>query len=423
MVRMMVSVLALFVSASLVPAQDAEPLEVGDPAPPLSVEAWSQLPDGVDGYSWESLRGTTVVVEFWATWCGPCIAAIGHMNDLAEEFRGEVVFISVTDEPEEKTLALREKRPMKSVLGFDTDKSMHKAYQVRAIPKTIVVDKEGRIASITHPNRLTAEKLRGHVQGRHDEPEAAGGGAQPRGAGMMTSGVDPLDREYNVPLGQLIFRESVGTGMFRAAKDPTNVTSIDSSPLELITFVFEVQPWQVTMPEGYDDDKAQHYDLIVRLPARTFGDQRTLVRNVVLDGMDMTATLTDTPVRGYKVRPADAGLKMNQADPVEPGGYSTSGFTFTGQAADLHSFGWWLQGVLGAPLDTDLDMKARYAIDFGVHAAFDPSDPDDMALMLKKLEDELGLVLEPKEIAVPMLTVSKKAGAQRPGIQDGIEEE
>jgi uncharacterized protein (TIGR03435 family) len=395
-------------------SQKATPLAIGDAAPPLGVEAWSQLPDGVDGYDWASLRGTTVVVEFWATWCGPCIAAIPHMNDLAEAFQGEVVFISVTDEPEEKTFALRDKRPMKSVLGFDTDKSMHKAYGVRAIPATFVVDKAGTIASITHPNVLTAQTLRGYIDGKRDEPVEAV--ARPRGAGMIASGLDPLDREETVPVGQLIFREAVGKGMFRAAKNPVNATSIDSSPLELITFVYEVQPWQVTMPEGYDDEAATHYDLIVRLPEETFGDQRTLVRDVVLRGMGMAATVTDTPVRGYKLQPAEGGLKMEQADPVEPGGYSTSGFTFSGQAADLHSFGWWLQGVLAAPLDRDpdLDLKARYPIDFGVHAAFDPAHADDVAMLRKKLEDELGLVLAPQENTVPMVTVVTRPKAGRP---------
>ncbi|CAK9053784.1 Thiol-disulfide oxidoreductase ResA, partial [Durusdinium trenchii] len=194
--RMLVisSLAAMLCCAPAAIAQEAKPIAVGDSAPPIGVEAWSQLPEGIDRYDWESLKGTTVVIEFWATWCGPCIAAIPHMNDLAEKFEGEVVFISVTDEPEEKTLALREKRPMKSVLGFDTDKSMHKAYGVRGIPATFVVDKEGKIASITHPNRLTAEKLRGHVNGKHDEPD---GPAEAWSVGAISSGVDPFDRAFN----------------------------------------------------------------------------------------------------------------------------------------------------------------------------------------------------------------------------------
>jgi uncharacterized protein (TIGR03435 family) len=396
-------------------AQRSDPLEVGQAAPPLTIDAWgqlpNQLPEGVNaetGYSWESLRGTTVVLEFWATWCGPCVAAIPHMNDLAEQFQGEVVFISVTDEPEEKTLALREKRPLKSVLGFDPDKSMLNAYGVRGIPATFVVDKEGKIASITHPNRLTAEKLRGHIGGKHDEPAAKGGGAEPWSIGAISSGVDPFDRQHNVPVGQLIFRKAVGANAFSTGSGPTNITMIDASPLELVTYVHEVQSWQVRMPEDYDDEKAQHYDLIVRLPATTFGDQHTLVRSLVLSGMDMQATVKDARVPGYLLSRVDGASKLEAADPIEPGGYNTSGFTFNSAATNMHSFAWWLQGVLRTPLDTDLDLQARYVIDFGVHAEFDPTNADDVAMLRQKLEDELGLVLEPKENTMPIVIVSKK---------------
>jgi len=395
------------------------PLVVGSPAPPLSVDAWGQLPEGVDGYNWESLRGRTVVLEFWATWCGPCIAAIPHMNELAEAFEGEVVFISVTDEPEEKTLALREKRPMRSVLGFDPDRSMLKSYQVRGIPATFVVDTGGTIASITHPSRLTKEKLRGYINGERDTPAAetvpidgANDAAEPasRRVTSVASGVDPLDRPSTVPMGQFILREAAGENMLRTGRGPTNVTSLDSSPLELIAYVFEVQTWQVVTPEGFKDQG--HWDLIVRLPEETFGDQRALVRRLVLDGLGLEATVQDRTVSGYELRVADGGLRLQEADPVEPGGFRTSGYTFSSASSDLHSFGHWVQGVLGTPLDTDLDAEARYEIDFSMHAAFDPTDADDLAMLRQKLEEDLGLVLEAKENVVPMVTVRPKLASE-----------
>jgi thiol-disulfide isomerase/thioredoxin len=46
-----------------------------------------------------ALRGKAVVIEFWATWCGPCVTEIPHLNELVEQVKGKpVVFLSVTDE-------------------------------------------------------------------------------------------------------------------------------------------------------------------------------------------------------------------------------------------------------------------------------------------------------------------------------------
>ena len=143
--------------------------KVGDAAPPLGVETLLNAPDGASA-EWDKLAGKVVVVEFWATWCGPCVSAIPHMNELATEFADKgVVFVSITDEPKETIDAFTKRLAMKSWVGLDPDGSASEAFAVHAIPRTIVVGKDGKVLADTYPTFVKAEHLEAALRGERPD--------------------------------------------------------------------------------------------------------------------------------------------------------------------------------------------------------------------------------------------------------------
>src|SRR5262245_14585780 len=72
-------------------ASEPAPLYVGDKAPEIHVAKWVKGAP-VTGFE----KGQTYVVEFWATWCGPCKASIPHLTDLQKEYKDKVRFIGVS---------------------------------------------------------------------------------------------------------------------------------------------------------------------------------------------------------------------------------------------------------------------------------------------------------------------------------------
>ena len=133
---------------------------VGDQAPELGIETLLRGPDGV-GTTWADLEGKVVLVEFWATWCAPCIAAFPHLNEIVHAVadRDDIVLIAVTDEKREKIEKFLKKKQLDTWVGLDTDRSSFKAYGITGIPQTLIVGKDGRIAAITYPTLVTADHL------------------------------------------------------------------------------------------------------------------------------------------------------------------------------------------------------------------------------------------------------------------------
>src|SRR5713101_5460785 len=84
------------VQAATPPIQNPVPV-IGNAAPAIKLEKLLQAPPNAST-DWEKLKGKVVVLDFWATWCTPCVAGIPHLNQLAAEFSGQpVVFIGIAD--------------------------------------------------------------------------------------------------------------------------------------------------------------------------------------------------------------------------------------------------------------------------------------------------------------------------------------
>jgi thiol-disulfide isomerase/thioredoxin len=135
-------------------------LKVGDPAPELKVSKWLR---GDEVKSFE--KDKIYVVEFWATWCGPCIVMMPHLADLQDEYKAKgVTFIGFTttnprNNSEEKVTTFVEKRKKLTYTfamsdNSDTNTAWMQASGQRGIPCCFVVDQKGNIAYIGHPMLL-----------------------------------------------------------------------------------------------------------------------------------------------------------------------------------------------------------------------------------------------------------------------------
>ncbi len=123
-------------------------------APPLQIAHWIKG-EPVD---LAALRGQKVaVVEFWATWCGPCRASIPHLTELQRQYKDSAVFVGVAEETVNEVKPFVEKMgdQMNYTVALDdggkTAAGYMDANHVDYIPYAFIVDKTGRIAFHGHP--------------------------------------------------------------------------------------------------------------------------------------------------------------------------------------------------------------------------------------------------------------------------------
>ena len=103
-------------------------------APELFVEKWL-TPE-------PKREGKFVLIDFWATWCGPCRKAIPELNALHKKFGDRLVVIGISDEPEDKVKAMKTPA-MEYASAIDTQARTKKSLEVKGIPHLILIDPQG----------------------------------------------------------------------------------------------------------------------------------------------------------------------------------------------------------------------------------------------------------------------------------------
>lgn len=124
-------------------------------------------PIGRDSIALSDLRNRAVVMDFWATWCTPCIKSFPHLNTLIGEYRDKpVTFLAVTYEPEALVGRFLEHHELKSIIASDSSFQTFRSYNGWAIPTTILITKDGRYAGRIHPKRLTGGIIDSLLEGQ-----------------------------------------------------------------------------------------------------------------------------------------------------------------------------------------------------------------------------------------------------------------
>jgi thiol-disulfide isomerase/thioredoxin len=126
---------------------------IGTMAPAIQIDEWitPQPPRQSD------LNDRVYVLEFWATWCPPCVQSIPHMIELADKYKDKAVpFIALSvDSSSEPVKKMVRDKGINYYVGMDN--GLAKKYSVRGIPSAFVIGRSGRVVWQGHPMKSDFE--------------------------------------------------------------------------------------------------------------------------------------------------------------------------------------------------------------------------------------------------------------------------
>jgi thiol-disulfide isomerase/thioredoxin len=177
------ALLAAFVVGTALSYGAEVTLKVGDTAPKLQVGKWVQG-DPVKEFE----KDKAYIVEFWATWCGPCRTSIPHLNEVYQKFKDKGLVVIGQDvwERDESLVApfvkkMGDKMTYRVALDLKNDdedkgrmaETWMEAAGQNGIPSAFLVDKQGKIAWIGHPMQLKEKVIEEVLAGTFDVKKAA----------------------------------------------------------------------------------------------------------------------------------------------------------------------------------------------------------------------------------------------------------
>jgi len=375
----------------------AQEIQIGEKVPTFQVEL---VDEDQSVFSFDGSTGKAVLIDFWASWCSPCVAGMPHLEALQKKFEGRLQVVSASEEKYERISRFQEKRPYQFLFARDTG-SLRTLFPYQVIPHSVLIAPDGRLVAITSPEHITGQVIEqvladqkinlplkkdhfdfdpAHEYFEFDEEVQQLFQLQP-----YMSGIPTFSRTYmDAPFKQrrmTIFNLNVA-GLYRKAYQVSSYR-----------LIYEFDESRI----GWEDKKNRFcLNVIAQSPEQLY----PYMKEQLSQHTEVLAKPSTREIEVLVIKKAEGGIKAQAVQ--EKGLTQARGDGFKNEGASMADFCAYLEhfGIVGMAVVDETGDDGLYEIDF----SFDPENAESF----KEAMANLGLTYEKGVRNTDVLVLSMK---------------
>lgn len=372
----------------------SQALKVGDNLPDYQLK--SVVNYKADSFNFKDAKGKILIIEFWGTWCSPCIPALQHLDVIRNKFPDDVFVVGISDDSKERLTKFLIKRAVSVPLVSEKDTKLNGKFAFNMVPHTIIADKNGKIMAITSPNEVTEDKIKEIIEGKKPNFKL-------KEEREFDSKIDYFgaDESIDYSVTQKAFIQGFpsfstrGKGIFKDRR----ISCINLSPQSILQLAFKksFETTIVNLPkekQTYLPENLHCFDIIVKDSDKENLNKIMQTEAIKVFGMKANVEKQITDVYVLK-KVADI---LKESTKKEPSGES-SGRGIKAEYIEMDFLVGFLANELQKPVVDETNLKGKYDINFE-YASEDPTS-------LKKVLESLGLKILKEKREVEMLIISE----------------
>ncbi len=220
------------------------------------------------------------MIEFWATWCGPCITVSDYLEVLQEQFSTDLYILSISEETSDRVKKFLNKRPSPFASAIDYDGQTFEDYGVTDLPNAVLLNSDAEVLWKGNPADLTPSQLRRYINRsnvRFDPNELI----------QLESYVleDDDSKDLKTPFELLPSKLDTSSGITLVSN--SKYKQIEGSLQQLLGYLMKVSPVQIQVPK--------EFNTVYVLKIKPHQDLLTITETI-LKSLDLRFQILDKPM-------------------------------------------------------------------------------------------------------------------------------